>query len=220
VDAPVVGFDLDMTLVDSAAGICATFAAAVAAVPGGASARSAPDDIWPWIGLPLQDTAAALAPLADPDEVARAYRARYASTGVPLTTVMPGALDALAAVRRHGGRILVVSAKALAGVHEVLTAVGLDHGDLAPDVVVGDLFAGRKGGALRAAGAHVYVGDHTGDVAAARAGGCAAVAVATGPVPAAELAAAGADVVLPGLSGFADWLDRFVAAPAPDVATP
>ncbi len=54
--------------------------------------------------------------------------------------------------------------------------------------VVGQLWAGGKAVALREHRAEVYVGDHTGDVVAAREADAMAVAVATGPI-----AAGGAD---------------------------
>jgi phosphoglycolate phosphatase len=208
---PIVGFDLDMTLVDSAAGITATLAAALARVPGGDSATAGADELWPYIGLPLEQTVRALAPHTDPAQVARLYRSLYAEIGVPLTTLMPGARAALAAVRALGGVILVVSAKKQAGVEDVLRQVGLDTGDLAPDVVVGGLFAGAKGHRLRAERAGIYVGDHVGDVEAAKVASALSVAVATGPQSAAELAQAGADVVLPDLTSFAQWLSGAVS---------
>jgi phosphoglycolate phosphatase-like HAD superfamily hydrolase len=217
---PVVGFDLDMTLVDSREGIVATLLAALSDVTGDAPAVTA-EQIEPWIGVPLEDTVIALAPGADADAVADRYRELYATLGAPRTTLLPGATDALAAVRALSGRVLIVSAKAEPGVHEVLAQVGLDHGDLAPDLVVGWLFAAAKGERLLAEGADIYVGDHVGDMAAAKLAGATAVGVATGPVPAEELAAAGADVVLPDLRAFPGWLDsyrtvRIGRAPTPD----
>jgi phosphoglycolate phosphatase len=205
----VVGFDLDMTLVDSAGAITATLQAAIEATPGGAGVRLRREQVWPWIGLPMEPTAAALAPLADPEAVARAYRARFATIGLPQVRLLPGAVEALRAVHWAGGRILVISAKAQAGVHEVLTAVGLDREEVRPDLVVGGLFAAAKGERLLLEGARVYVGDHPGDVEAAKVAGAVSVAVATGPHDATSLAAAGADVVLPDLMGFPSWLSMF-----------
>jgi phosphoglycolate phosphatase len=202
---PVVGFDLDMTLVDSSAGIAATLRQALTDVLG-VPPDVTYEQIRPWIGLPLDDTVAGLVPEADPAAVADRYRELYAVTGVPLTHLLPGVPETLRAVRDAGGRILLVSAKAEAGVHEVLAHVGLDTGELAPDVVVGGLFAAAKGYRLLAEGADVYVGDHTADVAAARVAGATSVAVATGPSPRSALAEAGADVVLDDLTGFPDWL--------------
>ena len=60
----------------------------------------------------------------------------------------------------------------------------------------------RRREALREHGAGVYVGDHAGDVRGARAAGALSVAVATGPCGAEELRAAGADVVLADLTEF------------------
>ena len=199
---PVVGFDLDMTLVDSAAGIHATLAAACAEVgvtiDEAASRR--------WIGVPLEDTLRAIAPSVDPDATADRYRELYPEVGVPPITLLPGAAEAFEAVHDLAGRVLVVSAKVEPAVRRVLAHVGLDAGRRAPDLVVGGLFAAAKGVRLATERADVYVGDHPGDVEAAQVAGAVAVAVATGPHPAADLAAAGADVVLADLTAFPAWL--------------
>jgi phosphoglycolate phosphatase len=210
-NALVVGFDLDMTLVDSTDGITATLAAAVSSSPGGEGVRIGREEVWPYVGLPLEVTVAGLAPLADPNQVIREYRARYAEIGVPLTKLLPGAVEAIRAVKEAGGRVLVVSAKAEIGVREVLTEVGLDDPELHPDVVVGGLFGAAKGDRLIVEGADVYVGDHSGDVQAARVAGALSVVVCTGPETAATLAAAGADVVLDDLLGFPTWLTTFLS---------
>lgn len=204
---PVVGFDLDMTLVDSAAGIFATLAAACAEVGvtiDEAAARR-------WIGVPLEDTLRAIAPQVDPDATAERYRELYPEVGVPPITLLPGAAEAFEAVHDLGGRVLVVSAKVEPAVRRVLAHVGLDTGRRAPDLVVGGLFAAAKGVRLAAERTDVYVGDHPGDVEAAKVAGAVAVAVATGPHPASDLAAAGADVVLADLTGFPAWLRDFAA---------
>jgi phosphoglycolate phosphatase len=206
----VVGFDLDMTLVDSADGITATFISALRDSPGGEDVQVGRPEVWPWVGLPLGEMIAALAPRTDPAQVAAVYRSRYASVGVPLTRLLPGAVEALVAVRAASGRVLVVSAKAEVGVHDVLAAVGLDRGEGRPDLVVGGLFGAAKGERLLQEGAGIYVGDHSGDVLAARVAGAVSVAVATGPQPASTLVAAGADVVLDDLLGFPLWLSTHV----------
>jgi phosphoglycolate phosphatase len=207
----VVGFDLDMTLVDSTDGITATLAAAVAATPGGEGVLVGREQVWPYVGLPLDVTVAGIAPQTDPAQVIREYRARYAQIGVPLTRLLPGAVEALQAVREAGGRVLVVSAKAEIGVREVLTEVGLDRPDVRPDVVVGGLFGAAKGQRLITEDADVYVGDHSGDVQAARVAGALSVVVCTGPESAATLTTAGADVVLTDLQEFPKWLSTFLS---------
>jgi len=203
---PVVGFDLDMTLVNSAAGIAATVQAALAEVGRVATA----EQLWPLVGVPMQATLAEVAPGVDIEAVTLRYRALYPTHGIGPITLLPGATEAIDAVHAAAGRALVVSAKVVQAVQAVLAHVGLDRGPHAVDEVVGGLFGEHKGGALRALGAHIYVGDHPGDVAAARAAGAVSVAVATGPHDAARLAACGADVVLADLTTFPVWLADFV----------
>src|SRR5690242_19345125 len=165
-----------MTLVDSAAGIAATTQAALAEF-GRTVTR---DQMSPHVGVPLEAALAVVAPGVDAPAVARRYRELYADHGIPPITPLPGAADAFAAVHAAGGRVLVVSAKVEPAVRRVLAHVGLDRPPLAPDLVAGGLFAAAKGELLRREGADVYVGDHPGDVEAARVGGAVSVAVATG----------------------------------------
>ncbi|HET8614641.1 MAG TPA: ATP-dependent sacrificial sulfur transferase LarE [Actinomycetales bacterium] len=196
-----VGFDLDMTLVDSRAGIVATMQAALAEL----GQHISEEQVWRGIGTPLEQ---ALAPFLPADDLPRAvarYRELYPTTGVRGITVLPGAAEALAAVRALHGRVAVVSTKVEPAVRLVLDAVGLEA-----DVVAGGLFGGDKGLALAEHGVSVYVGDHVGDVAGARAAGAASVAVTTGPQDGDTLRAAGADVVLTSLTDLPAWLDEHV----------
>ena len=187
-----VGFDLDMTLVDSADGIVLS----VQHVLEQYGVQAAGDDIRSTIGLPLDHVFPRWLPDEPYDVLLAAYRAHYREHGIPLTLPMPGAREAIDAVRSHGDQVLVVTAKygAVAGL--ALEAAGLDA-----DVIVGDLFAEAKGEALRANQAWAYVGDHPGDVRAARHASVHAIAVATGPSTATELTQAGADTVLGDLHG-------------------
>jgi len=203
---PVVGFDLDLTLVDSVAGIARTMRAALAAEQAGdwPPGEPADDVLRRTIGIPLEASIRLLAPDAHVERIAAAYRRLYPDLGVPGCVLLPGVTDAFAAVRAAGGRVLVVSAKTLAAVHDVLAHVGLD-----PDLVAGDLFAGQKGRLLLAEGAHVYVGDHPADMEAARVARAAGVGVLTGSTEEEALRAAGADVVLPDLTAFAGWFGNW-----------
>ncbi|WP_299039751.1 HAD family hydrolase [uncultured Pseudokineococcus sp.] len=209
--APVVGFDLDQTLVDSGPRISSCLRAALAEVglPFDEAVAEASR------GLPLTGTLAALLPVgADPalvEDVAARYRAQDrrpdGEGGHPLVGPMPHARATLQAVVDAGGRVVVVSAKRQEAVGRVLAWAGLE--DLVA-AVAGDLFGVAKAGALRAEGAGAYVGDHPADVEAARAAGATAVAVATGAHGPEHLA--GADEVLADLGGFPAWLARWTAA--------
>jgi phosphoglycolate phosphatase len=193
----VVGFDLDMTLVDSADGIVASVQFVVAQY--GVEADGA--EIRSTIGLPLDQVFPRWLPGEPYDVLLAAYRAHYREHGIPLTTAMPGAREALMAVRSRGDRVLVVTAKygAVAGL--ALEAAGLDA-----DVIVGDLYAEGKGQALREHAAWVYVGDHPGDVRAARSAGIHSVVVPTGPTSVDELRASSPDTILDDLTHLPGWL--------------
>jgi phosphoglycolate phosphatase len=133
------------------------------------------------------------------------YRAIYVEHAIALTPAMPGARDAIAAVHDRGGRAVVVTAK-----HQPNAKLHMAHLGMAPDAVIGSLWAEAKALALREHEATVYVGDHVGDVRGASAAGAVSVAVATGPCDAEQLRAAGADVVLPDLAGFPAWLAGYL----------
>ncbi len=193
-----VGFDLDMTLVDSADGIVAS----VQHVVGEYGVHADGDEIRSTIGLPLDHVFPRWLPDVPYDVLLAAYRAHYRVNGIPLTVPMPGAQQAIDAVRARGDRVLVVTAKYGAVAELALSAAGLDA-----DAVVGDLFAEGKATALLEHAAWAYVGDHPGDIRAARAAQASSVAVATGPTSLAELREAGPDVVLADLTELPAWLE-------------
>jgi phosphoglycolate phosphatase-like HAD superfamily hydrolase len=127
---------------------------------------------------------------------------------------LPGAADALAALSREAGvlqSLLTGNLRPIA--EEKLAAFGLDaHVDFevgaygADHVERSDLVGwarrqvAERYGVMFGPENTVLVGDTPNDVAAARAGGAAVVAVATGRYTADDLAAAGADVVLSDLA--------------------
>ncbi|WP_181766085.1 HAD family hydrolase [Streptomyces albidus (ex Kaewkla and Franco 2022)] len=194
---PTIGFDLDMTLIDSRPGIRATYVALSAETGTYIDA----DATITRLGPPLEQELAHWFP---DDQIAGAvelYRELYPSYGIEPTRAMPGAREAVDAVREAGGRAVVVTAK-----HEPNAKLHLEHLGIEPDAVIGWLWAEAKAEALREFGASAYVGDHVGDVRGAKAAAVLSVAVPTGPCSEAELSAAGADVVLAeGLPGFPEW---------------
>jgi pyridinium-3,5-biscarboxylic acid mononucleotide sulfurtransferase len=200
-DALVVGFDLDMTLIDSRPGIAAVWdmvSARTGVVVDSAAVVGR-------LGPPLAVEAARWYPAEQVPAVVDLYRSLYADIAVGAATLLPGAAEAVKAVRRHHGRVLVVTAK-----NEPHARLHVEHLGLDVDEVVGDVWAEQKGEVLRAHGATIYVGDHLGDVLGAHAAGALALGVPTGPVAADELRAAGAHVVLPDLTDFPYWLDEHV----------
>lgn len=197
----VVGFDLDMTLIDSRRGIKAVWDLLVAET-------GVPIDtelVVSRLGPPLTWEMGNWFPLDQVDAMVARYRQVYPEHAVTGTDPMPGVAEALQAVRRQHGRSMVVSAK-----YQPSVKLHTDHLRLPVDEVVGDLHGPEKGIALREHGASIYVGDHTADIDGARAAGAVAVSVATGPFSASELRDYGADVVLNDLTEFPAWLDEYL----------
>lgn len=195
-----VGFDLDLTLLDTRPGIKAAFEAFSAATGVPIDA----DLVVSRLGPPLEHELAHWFPQERVPEMATLYREFYGVHAIEPTLPMPGAMDAIQAVREAGGRTIVVTAK-----NEPHAKRHFAHLGVEPDAVVGGLFAEGKAEALRAHGAGVYVGDHVGDVRGAATAGALAVAVATGPCAPEELRAAGADVVLTDLTDFRAWWEGY-----------
>ncbi|MDX3645246.1 HAD family hydrolase [Streptomyces sp. MB09-02B] len=195
-----VGFDLDMTLIDSRPGIHACYVALAARTGAYIDADLAITRLGP----PLADELAHWFPAAEIPAMADLYREMYPAIAITATPAMQGAPEAIAAVRAAGGRAIVVTAK-----YEPNAKLHLEHLGIEPDVVVGNLWAEAKADALREHGASVYVGDHTGDVRGARTAEAHSVAVATGPCDERELREAGADVVLADLTAFPAWLATY-----------
>lgn len=210
-----VGFDLDMTLIDPRPGM----ARLIDLLAEETGLPLDGDHFAENLGPPLQ-VACRRYGVPEPriPEVVDRFRALYPEIVIPTTVALPGAAESLATVRALGGRTVVVTGKYRANAALHLRALDWDV-----DHLFGDLWASGKAEALREHGAAVYVGDHVGDVAGARAAGARSVAVATGPCTAAELSGAGADVVLPDLTGFPGWLrvngDR-LALGCPDGSLP
>jgi phosphoglycolate phosphatase len=193
---PVVGFDLDMTLIDSRPGIAATLRAITAetGVPVDA------DVVVGRLGPKLEEEMANWFPADQVLAVSDRFRELYSTLGVPGTLALPGALDSVRSVRAAGGRSVVVTAKYEPNAHLCLAEVCLEV-----DVVVGWRHGPGKTDALIEHGAAVYVGDTPPDMVAAGAAGAVAVGVTTGPHPRDELLDAGADVVLESLTRFPAW---------------
>ncbi|WP_307802071.1 HAD family hydrolase [Actinomadura violacea] len=198
-----VGFDLDLTLADTRAAIAAVYTA-MAAQTGVAIDT---DLVLQRIGPPLEVEMAYWFPPERVPAMMDLYREIYPDVAIPATGLMPGAVAALEAVRSVGGQVVVVSGKNQRDTERTVSFLGLDV-----DIAVGGLFGADKGTVLREHGARAYIGDHTGDVDAARAASAVAVGVATGAFDSAALTAYGADVVLPDLNAFPGWLAEFAAA--------
>ncbi|MCW2795314.1 ATP-dependent sacrificial sulfur transferase LarE [Nocardioides sp.] len=197
----VVGFDLDMTLIDTVPG----FSAVLEALGAELGVEFPIEDMTAKLGPPLDLLLAEHLPA---DEIAAAgdrFRAIYPEHAITSVAAFAGAHEALAAVRRHGGRTVVVTGKFPDNARLHVEHVGLDV-----DVLEGWVWGVGKAAVLLREGASVYVGDHIHDVEGALAAGATSVSVLTGGCTREELVAAGTHVVLEDLSQFPAWLDDHV----------
>ena len=160
-----------MTLVDSADGI-ADALQKVFADHGVVVARA---DVLATIGLPLDMVFPMWLPNDSYEQLLDEYRDYYGRFGIPQSKLLPGARDAIDAIHEAGGRVVVVSAKKKDFVDRVIDVV-----QLPVDVTYGYMFAEAKGKALLAEQAAIYVGDHEGDIRAARAANAVSFIVTSG----------------------------------------
>jgi len=204
---PAVGFDLDMTLIDSRPGIAAAFHALTARTGVFVDADLAVSRLGP----PLRTELAHWFPADEVEQAVTTYRSLYPDYAIGPTVPMPGAVEALAAVRELGYRVVIVTSKLgrLAELH-------LAHLGMAADELAGDLFAEGKAAALTEYGVRWYVGDHVGDMVAARTAGVPGIGVTTGPCDPEELRAAGASYVLRDLTGLPALLREITVGSAPE----
>jgi uncharacterized protein len=198
----VVGFDLDLTLIDTRPG----FAACLVALGEEAGVEFDVPGMVNNLGPPLDVMLRPYFPALPVAELARLidrFRSLYPTLAVSPTLALHGAHDALAAVRSHRGRSILITGKFTPNARLHVDALGFDV-----DEIVGEVWGPGKGPVLAEHGASVYVGDHVHDVEGAVAAGVLSVSVLTGGSTEAELRAAGTDVVLPDLAGFPRWLDE------------
>ena len=200
-----VGFDLDMTLIDSRPGIAATYRALSARTGVHVDADLAVTRLGP----PLRHELRNWFPPAEVEHAVTLYRALYPTYAIEPSRPTPGAREALAAARTLGLRVVVVTSKI-----GRLAALHLEHLGMAADELAGDRFAEGKAAALVENGVCWYVGDHVADMVAAATAGIPGIGVATGPCGTAELEDAGATYVLGDLTAFPALLRRIAVGSA------
>ncbi len=192
-----MGFDLDMTLLDTSTGVVETLR--VLAEEEGV--RIDAEGFVARLGNPWNEEILRWFPEERVAYVTARFRELFLDHGLESCRAMPGAAEALDAVRSSGTRPVVVTGRYEVTARACLARVGFDLGhDL-----VGSVFGVAKGAALRAARAVAYVGDTPADVEGAHAAEAVAVSVPTGPATEDELRRAGADIVLSDLEEFASW---------------
>jgi len=198
-----VGFDLDMTLIDTVPG----FAAVLRQLATEYAVELPVEELTSKLGPPLDQLLAPYLPAEQVGPAGDRFRELYPDHAITSVPTLPGAHDALAAVRRERGRIVLVTGKYPPNAQRHVDHLGLDI-----DLLEGWVWGVGKAEALQREGVTVYVGDHVHDVEGARAAGALSVSVLTGGCTREELEEAGTDVVLQSLEEFPAWLDEHLLA--------
>lgn len=195
-------FDLDGTLIDSQAGIVASYRHALSAF----GLRAEVSAVRPWIGPPLAEGLAALG--VPPEQLGLAvntYRAYFTETGIYQSRLFEGMAQVLAGLKAAGTELGLATSK----LQDFAEAI-LDQFDVAGyfDVVAGASRDGLRATkeevvafALESVGAGdrartALVGDRQHDVRAAVHHGLHSVGVSWGYGDREELEASGADVII------------------------
>jgi pyridinium-3,5-biscarboxylic acid mononucleotide sulfurtransferase len=195
----VVGFDLDMTLIDTVPG----FGATLRALGSELGVDFAVEELTSRLGPPLGVSLAAHLPEEQIEAAVDRFRALYPDLAITTVPLLAGAAEAIAEVRRHRGRVVVVTGK-----FRPNAQLHVDHLGLDLDHLEGEVWGVGKADVLRREGVSIYVGDHVHDVEGALAAGVVSVSVLTGGCTRQELLAAGTHVVLDDLADFPAWLDE------------
>src|SRR3954447_23111875 len=121
----VVGFDLDMTLIDTRPG----FAATLSVVAQETGVALDVEEMSSRLGPPLDLLLAPHYPAEEIPGLVTRFREHYPQHAIAPTRTFAGAHEALAAVRRHGGRAVVVTGKYRpnAQLHLDALAIEADH---------------------------------------------------------------------------------------------
>jgi phosphoglycolate phosphatase len=199
-EPPAVGFDLDLTLVDSRG----SMRFALDALNAELSEHVDVEAYVAEIGPPVRDHLLTWIP---PERVDRAVvRFRELVTtekALEHNVAMPGAAEILRRIAELGGRSVVITSKLPRIAAATLTSTGLEA-----SVIVGDVAGEAKAPAMREHRIDCYVGDHPLDMQGATTAGVSGIGVLTGNHSEYQLREAGAGFVVTTLGDLVPHLGR------------
>jgi long-chain acyl-CoA synthetase len=192
----VIGFDLDMTLVD----LRAATEVALREVNRQSPEKVDIDAIMGDLGAPFREVLTRWISPSNLPAVLRTFAKAFRVQGMSLVTPMPGAHEAIDAVLSRDDDIVVITGRRASVAHDTLAACGL------PELAtMGQVFGTDKAPVMVAHGISAFVGDHPLDMLGAARAGVLPVGVATGSHSSDKLHEAGAEHVLTSLAEFSDW---------------
>jgi phosphoglycolate phosphatase len=189
---PAVGFDLDLTPVDSRG----SMRFGLETLNRELGERVDVDAYVAEIGPPVREHLLMWIPSDRVDRAVNRFRALVVTEEAQsYNAALPGAADVLSKIADVAGRSVVISSKLPTIAYATLAGVGLRT-----DAIVGDVAREAKAPAMREHRIDCYVGDHPLDMMGAMAAGIPGVGVLSGNHTAAELYAAGATLVIGSLT--------------------
>ena len=187
-----VGFDLDMTLVDSSQAILLTTQKVLKSLD--ITVEEAV--ITQSVGLPIRDSFKVW--VGDQNVQAyESYVTHYQSTGYLSADVLPGAKELLLELVGRGIKVVIITAKNKKSAEIQLSHLGIPYSE-----IVGGAFRESKTEAMLKTGCVEYVGDHIEDYAAAEKAGIHFIGVATNPMQELETVSQGKFPVIKSLNDF------------------
>lgn len=166
-----VGFDLDMTLVDSSEAIVQTSLK----VLKNFSAEVDHEEIYESVGLPIKESFKKWVGV-EYLEAYQQYVSEYQNSGYRLSTSLPGAKLLLDTLIVNGVRVIVITAK-----NPKSAEIQLSHLKIPFTLLVGDVFREGKTQAMTKTGCIEYVGDHIEDYLASCGAGIPFIGVNSNP---------------------------------------
>lgn len=192
----VIGFNLDLTLVD----LRAATLTALREVNRQSPEKVDIDAMMSDPGAPFREQLARWISPPNLPAAARTFAQAFRTLGMSLVTSMPGARQAIDAVLSRGDDIIVITGRRASTARESLAACGL------PELAtMGRVFGAEKAPVMVAHGVSAYVGDHPLDVLGAVRAGVLPLGVAVGGHSPERLRDAGANHVFSSLTEFPDW---------------
>jgi len=157
-----IGFDLDLTLVDSTKAICTTASTVISSfLP---DLQISIEEIEATVGLPMEESLGRWVGLEKSTEAYELYKQMYASTGLAMTTEIPGAVSTIKNLLSLGFQVCVITAK-----DQNIAELQLAHLGFPKLTVFGNCFGHDKTTAMLKFNCLYYIGDHYQDFLAAKA---------------------------------------------------
>ncbi|MGO9080888.1 MAG: HAD family hydrolase [Streptosporangiaceae bacterium] len=189
--APTIGFDLDLTLIDTTAATAHT----LDVVARDLGLQLDIDGMLARRGRPFRELLAEAVPPASLTAAMRRFFRVFLAEGIPMVRPIEGAGEALAKLRAAGGRSVVITGRRASSAWRCLREL-----DLRVDDLCGGVTGPAKAPLMTSQGVDAFVGDHVLDMVGARIAQVPGVGVLSGGHGPAELREAGACVVIPSVA--------------------